>query len=117
LLEAGRKYRTNLALNTNAGVFALPVQFQTQIRWDVVVLWTLGVAALVGLLMFLSRYALASAGYILASWVTSYGSEPSVELLLPCGIFALVVSGAIALWIKNIQSYRPTKKLRKEAGA
>jgi hypothetical protein len=103
-LEAGRTYKATVALDTNVGQFQLPVQFHTQLRWDIVSLWTFGVSTTVGLVMLLCRYLLLSADRHFSTWILSYGSQPRPEVLLPSGIFSLFLAGIIWLFIKRRQS-------------
>jgi hypothetical protein len=104
-LEAGRTYRTAIALKTNAGEFQVPVEFHTQLRWDIVTMWTVGVSLSVGLFMLLCRLTLASVGKALGTWLTSYGNKPNPEILIPSGIFAVVLGGAI--W--SLVAYKRSK--------
>lgn len=120
-LEAGRRYKTSLSMDLNAGRFQIPVEFQTQLRWDIVAMWTAGVSIGAGLLMLLSRYALAAGGYALrggegrlSGWLLTYGNHQDTDVLVPCGVFAAVALAIIALIIngrrkKKVSSSRDTQ--------
>lgn len=104
-LEAGRRYKTSMAIDLNAGAFQIPIEFQTQLRWDIVAMWTAGISIGTGLLMLLSRYALAAGGYALrggegrlSSWLY-YGDHQDTDVLVPCGAIAAVALAIIAVII------------------
>jgi hypothetical protein len=104
-LEAGRRYKTSMAIDLNAGAFQIPIEFQTQLRWDIVAMWTAGISIGTGLLMLLSRYALAAGGYALrggegrlSTWLY-YGDHQDTDVLVPCGAIAAVALAIIAVII------------------
>lgn len=103
LLEAGRRYKTSVSIDLNAGSFQVPIEFHTQLRWDIVAMWTVGVSVVTGLLMLLCRYGLAAAGYALrggagrlSGWLLSYGDHQDTDVLVPCGLIAVVTLAIIA---------------------
>lgn len=106
-LEAGRRYKTSVSIDLNAGSFQVPVEFHTQLRWDIVAMWTAGVSIAAGLLMLLSRYALQAysrsirgsdgrLSWFLTSEITS-GNHPDTDVLVPCGVFAAIAISICAL--------------------
>jgi hypothetical protein len=116
-LEAGRRYKTSVSIDLNAGSFQVPVEFHTQLRWDIVAMWTAGVSIATGLLMLLCRYALQAfshsirgsdgrLSWFLTSGITS-GTHPDTDVLVPCGVFA-----AIAISICALIVFQARKKKR-----
>lgn len=97
-LEPGRRYQTFVKLDTNVGGFEVPVSFEAALRWDIVAGWTVGASLAAGILMLLTRLALAGGDSRLSGWFLSY-SDASTGVLVSSGVFAAVVVAASALLI------------------
>lgn len=109
-LEAGRRYKTSVSMDLNAGRFQIPIEFQTQLRWDIVAMWTAGISIATGLAMFLCRYLLGGGAGRLGRWMYPYSDTPKPDVMVPCGVFAAVVIALVALLVTRINKNKASTR-------
>jgi hypothetical protein len=108
--EAWKRRDTYAVLDTNAGQFHVPVSFETSIRWQIVVLWTAGIALAIGIGMFACREILAVAHPTLEHWLIST-DRVTPQVLVPSGFLGAGVALVLGLIITiKVQLKKRAKK-------
>jgi serine/threonine protein kinase len=90
-IETGKHCSLTLQMNTNGGIFKVPINFSTSIPWATVWGWTFGCAAGGGAALAALREVVASLQHSQGTWVLGYGAA-SPELLVATGTLSAVVA-------------------------
>jgi hypothetical protein len=100
-LEAGKRFQTNLVLDSNVGILEVPIQFRTSRPQGSVIAWqTVGLALTTGILMYICRALLQNLDSM-NQWFFAYGSDPG--LIIACGAFGAIIVAA------TLTAFRQTK--------